>query len=128
MVGYGISAVDYLQAQRLRATLTRDVVRRVFGQVDALIAPVIPRPAPALDEVKAGDGEAIAERMGRFSRLTRPFNTLGLPAMSVPAGFSRDGLPLAFQAVGRPFAEALVLRIGQAYEAATDWHARRPPG
>jgi aspartyl-tRNA(Asn)/glutamyl-tRNA(Gln) amidotransferase subunit A len=128
LVGYGISAVDYLQAQRLRAKLTRDIVRRVFGQVDALVAPVIPQPAPPLEEVKSGDGEAIAERMGRFSRLTRPFNALGLPAMSVPAGFSGEGLPLAFQVVGRPFAEALVLRIGQAYESATDWQTRRPQG
>ena len=127
LVGYGISAVDYLQAQRLRAKLTRDVVRRVFGQVDVLIAPVIPTPAPLLEEAKAGDGEAIAARMGRFARLTRPFNALGLPAMSVPAGFSSEGLPLAFQIVGRPFAEALVLRVGRAYEAATDWHTRRPP-
>jgi aspartyl-tRNA(Asn)/glutamyl-tRNA(Gln) amidotransferase subunit A len=128
LVGYGLSAVDYLQAQRLRAKLTREVTRRVFGQVDVLIAPVIPRPAPPLVEVKAGDGEAIAERMGRFSRLTRPFNALGLPAMSMPAGFSREGLPLAFQLAGRPFAEAIVLRVGRAYEAATDWHNRRPPG
>ena len=64
--------------------------------------------------------------MGRFSRLTRPFNGLGLPALSVPCGFSGDGRPLAVQIVGRPFDEATVLRLGHAYERATDWGARRP--
>ncbi len=64
--------------------------------------------------------------MGRFSRLTRPFNALGLPALSVPCGFSADGRPLAVQLVGRPFAEATLLRIGHAYEQATEWHRRRP--
>ena len=56
--------------------------------------------------------------MGRFSRLTRPINGLGLPALSVPCGLSRDGLPLAFQIVGRPFDEATVLRLGHAFEGA----------
>jgi aspartyl-tRNA(Asn)/glutamyl-tRNA(Gln) amidotransferase subunit A len=54
--------------------------------------------------------------MGRFSRLTRPINGLGLPALSVPCGFSRDGLPLALQIVGRPFDEATILRLGHACE------------
>ena len=70
--------------------------------------------------------EDVVRRMGRFSRLTRPFNALGLPALTVPCGFSRDGLPLALQIVGRPFAEATVLRLGHAYQRATEWHARRP--
>ena len=65
-------------------------------------------------------------RMGRFSRLTRPFNVLGLPALSVPCGFSGDGRPLALQIAGRPFDEATVLRVGHAYERATDWHTRHP--
>jgi Asp-tRNA(Asn)/Glu-tRNA(Gln) amidotransferase A subunit family amidase len=64
--------------------------------------------------------------MGRFSRLTRPFNALGLPALSVPCGASADGRPLALQLVGRPFGEATLLRVGQAYEDATAWHRRRP--
>ena len=126
-VGWNISAYEYLQALRLRATLTRQYLREVFQQVDVLIATVIPEPAPSLDSVKAGTPEEIAARMNRFARLTRVFNTLGLPALSVPCGFSSQGLPLAFQAVGRPFDEPTVLRLGQAYESATDWHTRRPP-
>ena len=68
----------------------------------------------------------IAERQGRFSRLTRPFNGLGLPALATPCGFSRQGLPLALQIVGRPFDEATVLRAGHAYEQAAGWYRRRP--
>jgi aspartyl-tRNA(Asn)/glutamyl-tRNA(Gln) amidotransferase subunit A len=65
--------------------------------------------------------------MGRFSRLTRPINALGLPALSVPCGFSTAGLPIGLQLIGRPFDEALLLRLGHAYEQSTSWHTRRPP-
>src|SRR2546429_2407586 len=125
-VGFHISAHDYLQALRLRARYARDLVAQVFAGLDALLAPVIPEPAPPLEAVKAGTVEEIVSRMGRFSRLTRPFNGLGLPALSVPCGFSGDGRPLAVQIVGRPFDEATVLRLGHAYERATDWGPRRP--
>jgi aspartyl-tRNA(Asn)/glutamyl-tRNA(Gln) amidotransferase subunit A len=64
--------------------------------------------------------------MGRFSRLTRPFNTLGLPALTVPCGFSSDARPLALQIVGRAFDEATVLRLGHAYQQATSWHVEGP--
>ena len=125
-VGLHVSAHDYLQALRLRARYTREFVARAFAGADALVVPVIPEPAPVLDAVKAGTPEEVVGRMGRFSRLTRPFNGLGLPAVSVPCGFSRDGRPLAFQVVGRPFDEATTLRLGHAYERAAGWVARRP--
>jgi len=117
-VGLHISAHDYIQAERVRARLTREFVQEVFGTVDALIAPVIPEPAPSLEAVKAGSVAEIVRRMGRFSRFTRPFNALGLPALSVPCGSAGDGRPLAFQVVGRPFDEATVLRLGRAWERA----------
>jgi aspartyl-tRNA(Asn)/glutamyl-tRNA(Gln) amidotransferase subunit A len=125
-VGFGISAYDYLQAQRLRATLTRAFVRDVFGEVDVLMTPVIPEPQPALAALKATAVDEFNARAGRFSGLTRPFNGLGLPAISVPCGFGNTGLPLAFQLVGRPFAEALLLRLGHAYQENTGWPARQP--
>jgi aspartyl-tRNA(Asn)/glutamyl-tRNA(Gln) amidotransferase subunit A len=114
--GFHISAHDYLQALRLRGRLTRAFVREVFGEVDALVLPVIPEPAPALEAVKAGTADEIVARMGRFSRLTRPFNGLGLPALALPCGAASDGRPLALQIVGRPFDEATVLRLGHAYQ------------
>jgi aspartyl-tRNA(Asn)/glutamyl-tRNA(Gln) amidotransferase subunit A len=126
-LGLAISAHDYLQALRLRAALTRTFLREVFATADVVAAPVIPEPAPPLGHATEGEASEIAKRQGRFARLTRPFNGLGLPALAVPCGFSREGLPLAFQIVGRPFDEATVLRTGRAYERATGWHQRRPP-
>jgi aspartyl-tRNA(Asn)/glutamyl-tRNA(Gln) amidotransferase subunit A len=126
-LGFRIPAHDYLQALRLRARLTRVFIREVFAEADVLVAPVIPEPAPALAHAIDGTVEELTYRQGRFARLTRPFNGLGLPALSVPCGFSRSRLPLAFQIVGRPFAEAAVLRAAHAYEQSTEWHRRRPP-
>jgi aspartyl-tRNA(Asn)/glutamyl-tRNA(Gln) amidotransferase subunit A len=126
-LGMHIAAHDYLQALRLRAHLTRVFIADVFARVDVLLAPVIPEPAPPLTHATEGSVDELVARQGRFSRLTRPFNGLGLPALSVPCGFSSAGLPLGFQLVGRPFAEPTVLRAGHAYQQATDWLSRLPP-
>jgi aspartyl-tRNA(Asn)/glutamyl-tRNA(Gln) amidotransferase subunit A len=125
-VGLHISAHDYLQAGRLRARLAREFVAEVFADVDAVLAPAIPEPAPALAAVTAGPVDEIVRRMGRFSRLTRPFNVLGLPVVALPCGAAADGRPLSLQIAGRPFDEATVLRLAHAYEQATDWHLRHP--
>jgi aspartyl-tRNA(Asn)/glutamyl-tRNA(Gln) amidotransferase subunit A len=126
-VGFHVSAHDYLQATRLRARAARTFVDDVFSRRDVLVVPTIPEPAPALAAVKAGPPEEIVHRMGRFARLTRPWNALGLPALSVPCGFAADGRPLGLQLVGRPFDEATVLRAGHAYEQAAGWWRRHPP-
>jgi aspartyl-tRNA(Asn)/glutamyl-tRNA(Gln) amidotransferase subunit A len=126
-VGFHVMAHDYLQAMRLRARATRDFIERVFARVDVLVAPTIPEPAPALGAVKAGSADEIVRRMNRFSRLTRPFNALGLPALSVPCGFAADGRPVGLQLVGRPFDEATLLRAGHAYEQAAGWWRHCPP-
>jgi aspartyl-tRNA(Asn)/glutamyl-tRNA(Gln) amidotransferase subunit A len=125
-IGFHISAHDYLQALRLRSRLTREFIAEVFAEVDALVVPVIPEPAPALAAVKSGSVDEFVARMGRFSRLTRPFNTLGLPALTVPCGFSSDGRPLAVQIVGRAFDEATILRLGHAYQQAASWRLEEP--
>ena len=126
-LGMQIPAHDYLQALRLRARLTRGFIAQVFAEVDVLVAPVIPEPAPTLDHATVGPLHELVARQAHFSRLTRPFNGLGLPALSIPCGFSGAGLPLALQIVGRPFDERTVLRLGATYQEATDWHTRRPP-
>jgi aspartyl-tRNA(Asn)/glutamyl-tRNA(Gln) amidotransferase subunit A len=125
-VGFHISAHDYLQAGRLRARLAREFVAEVFAETDVVLAPAIPEAPPALDAVTSGAVDEIVRRMGRFSRLTRPFNVLGLPVVAVPCGASADGRPLGLQIVGRPFDEATVLRLAHAYEQVTEWHTRRP--
>jgi aspartyl-tRNA(Asn)/glutamyl-tRNA(Gln) amidotransferase subunit A len=124
--GLTVSAYEYLQGQRLRARYAREFIEAVFSRVDVLVTPTIPEPAPALADAKAGASADVVARMGRFSRLTRPFNALGVPALSVPCGAAPDGRPLAMQLVGRPFEEATLLRLGDAYERATAWHRRRP--
>ncbi len=126
-VGFHVSAHDYLQAARLRARATRTFVDDVFARVDLVVTPTIPEPAPALAAAKAGSPDDIVRRMGRFSRLTRPWNTLGLPALSLPCGFAPDGRPVGLQLIARPFDEATLLRAGHAYEQAAGWWRRRPP-
>jgi aspartyl-tRNA(Asn)/glutamyl-tRNA(Gln) amidotransferase subunit A len=124
--GLTVSAYEYLQGQRLRARFTREFIDDVFSRMDVLVTPTIPEPALALADAKAGSAADVIRRMGRFSRLTRPFNALGLPALSLPCGATADGRPVALQLVGRPFDEATLLRLGYAYQRATAWHRRRP--
>ena len=71
-----------------------------------------------------GCGRSLDRTYGRQARA--PFNVTGSPALAVPVGFTKSGLPLGMQIVGRPFCEALVYRVGYAYEQATDWHTKHP--
>jgi aspartyl-tRNA(Asn)/glutamyl-tRNA(Gln) amidotransferase subunit A len=124
--GFLISGVDYVHAQRLRR-LVREDFRAAFERVDVVATPTAPVPAfPIGDSSVVLRGETVEAR-GVATRFTSPFNLTGLPAISVPCGFSDDGLPIGLQLVGAPFDEATVLRAAQAYESATDWHTRRPP-
>jgi aspartyl-tRNA(Asn)/glutamyl-tRNA(Gln) amidotransferase subunit A len=126
--GFRVSAYEYLQAARLRGHLTRQVLAGALAAADVLVAPTIPEPPPPLVGLREGSPDARVARMARFSRLTRPFNGLGVPVLSVPCGFTADGLPLGLQIAGRPFEEATVLRVGHAYEQAAGWWRARPPG
>jgi aspartyl-tRNA(Asn)/glutamyl-tRNA(Gln) amidotransferase subunit A len=125
-VGAAILGADYLKAQRARALLVAEA-DRLFDRLDVLLTPTTPIAAPRQDEsvVRWPDGTEEDVR-GATLRFTRPFNLLGFPAASVPCGFTAGGLPLGLQIVARPFAEALVLRVAGAYEAAHGWGARRP--
>lgn len=127
-IGRHVSAHDYLQAARLRARLARTFVREVFADVDVLLVPTVPEPAPVRSAATTGTSEEVVRRMARFSRLTRPFNGLGLPALALPCGPSSDGLPLSVQFVGRPFDEVTVLRVGRAWERCAGGFARPPLG
>jgi aspartyl-tRNA(Asn)/glutamyl-tRNA(Gln) amidotransferase subunit A len=124
--GFSVSAVQYLQAQRLRERFAHEFVATAFAVADVLLTPTIPEPAPAYAVAKAGSVEEIVARMGRFSRLTRPLNAAAVPAVSVPCGWTADGRPIALQIVGRPFDEATVLRLARAYERAADWGRPTP--
>ncbi|HXH81464.1 MAG TPA: amidase family protein, partial [Candidatus Tectomicrobia bacterium] len=105
----------------------RDEVDAALARRDVLLAPATPIAAPPVDarEAVLGDGP-MALRLA-LPRLTRHFNLSGHPACAVPCGTTGDGLPIGMQIVGRPFDEATVLRVADAWQRLTDWHARRPP-
>jgi aspartyl-tRNA(Asn)/glutamyl-tRNA(Gln) amidotransferase subunit A len=113
------TAQDVQRAQRLRARIGREV-DALLARVDALIFPGQAAPALRFEEFPS-TGFAPAS-----IRYTAPWNLLGLPAVVVPSGFTREGLPVSIQIVGRRFDDATVLRIARAYERVTDWHRRRP--
>jgi aspartyl-tRNA(Asn)/glutamyl-tRNA(Gln) amidotransferase subunit A len=123
--GLAIPGVSYLEALRWRGQALAAHVAAV-ANVDAVIAPVSPVPAPTIAESDVGnspDAEAVIQRLTRF---TRPINYLGLPALSIPCGFTRGGLPVGMQLIGRSFDEATLLRVGAAFQRATDFHERLP--
>jgi aspartyl-tRNA(Asn)/glutamyl-tRNA(Gln) amidotransferase subunit A len=125
-VGAFISGADYVNGQRARALIRNDV-DTALHRLDVLIAPTTPIAATA---VGAGEVEINGERQPvrpALIRFTRPFNATGHPAASVPCGFTAEGLPIGLQIIGRPFDEATVLRVADAYQRATDWHTRRAP-
>jgi aspartyl-tRNA(Asn)/glutamyl-tRNA(Gln) amidotransferase subunit A len=123
--GLAIPGVSYLEALRWRGQALAAHVAAV-ANVDVVIAPVSPVPAPTIAESDVGnspDAEAVIQRLTRF---TRPINYLGLPALSIPCGFTRGGLPVGMQLIGRSFDEATLLRVGAAFQRATDFHERLP--
>jgi aspartyl-tRNA(Asn)/glutamyl-tRNA(Gln) amidotransferase subunit A len=83
--------------------------------------------APLLRDCDPNSTSGAARAMAQFPRFTRPFSYLGLPALSVPGGFSEQGLPISFQLLGAPFDESLLLNIGHRYQQETNWHQRTPP-
>ncbi len=113
-------AVSYVQAQRFRSLIVEEWRQKVFDRVDLLAVPTTPVPAPSLDE---NDLQTTLT----LTRFTGPFNLTGLPAISIPCGFTKGGLPIGMQLVGRWWDEATVLRAAHAYQQATDWHKRAPP-
>ena len=124
--GLFIPAVSYLEAQNARPRLTREFVEQVFTKVDVLHAPVFAMPVPTIAETMPGASDEVVAIHARLSRNNRPANFLGVPALSIPAGFASNGLPAAFQLIGRPYSEALLFRVGDAYQRVTDWHQRAP--
>ena len=123
--GLMITAPDYIRAQRAR-TLFNNQVAEIFEQVDLILTPTTPIPAVGIGHAMDLFGETGESGYNLLSRNTRPFNLTGSPAISVPCGFTRMGLPIGLQLTGRLFDEATVFRAAHAYEQATDWHMIRP--
>ena len=124
--GLFIPATYYIQAQRTRAMVFSEIMK-LFKQFDVMITPSEPMVATKVDQqtVKFGDVDESID--SALSRYLAPFNLTGLPALSIPCGYSSDGLPIGMQIIGRAYDETIALRVGHAYEQSTDWHLKEPP-
>lgn len=122
--GESITPRELAAAQAALRT-QRIEVQRTFEVVDLLVTPTMPIPAPAIAALRENP-DALRPHELVLLRNTRPFNVWGLPAVSVPCGFTKDGLPIGLQIAGPHWREDLVLRLALAYEQATPWHDRQP--
>jgi len=122
--GEGIGGAE-VERRRLEQKKIRDEIDRVFEDVDFLVTPTTPIPAPTIAELKRNP-DLLRAREILLLRNTRPANVWGLPAISVPCGFTTAGLPIGLQIIGPRWREGRVLQLAYAYEQATAWHQRSP--
>lgn len=113
--GANTSSTEYILARRTQAEV-RKRFEQFFESYDFLILPTTPIAAPTIE------GHDAVEQAGRLTRFTAPFNLAGLPALSLPCGFTKEGLPIGLQIVSRAWGDAKVLNVGHAFEQATEWH------
>jgi amidase len=124
--GLQVSGVTYARASKYRDEFSGRL-HRMLSEVDCMVCPSMGNSAPAkLSDAAAIETDAIWESLVPNDIFTKPFNFSGVPTLSVPCGFSADGLPLSVQFVGARLSEALLCRVGHAYEQATEWHTRHP--
>jgi aspartyl-tRNA(Asn)/glutamyl-tRNA(Gln) amidotransferase subunit A len=114
------TAADYVQAQRVRSVVKREVLE-TMADLDVLITPTTPEPAAMFEGTDP-------DTMRRAPSFMSMWNLTGQPAASVCCGFTQAGLPIGLQIIGKPFDEATVLQVGDAYQQLTDWHTRVPNG
>jgi aspartyl-tRNA(Asn)/glutamyl-tRNA(Gln) amidotransferase subunit A len=119
-------ATRYVEALSLRAALTQGWIAACIGSADLALLPAISLHVPTVAATTEGDPADVAAFIGKLTHCTRGINYVGLPAASIPCGFDAASMPVAFQLVGRPFAEAAILRVADAYQFATDWHLHVP--
>jgi aspartyl-tRNA(Asn)/glutamyl-tRNA(Gln) amidotransferase subunit A len=118
-IGAAYTSTEYALARRAQVELRR-AFETFFAEFDLLLTPTTPIAAPPIA------GTDAIEQANMLTRFTAPFNLTGLPAISIPCGFTSGGLPVGLQMVSRPWAEATLLRAAFAYEQATSWHENRP--
>ena len=117
--GAAFTSSEYSLTRRTQAEVKRQC-ELLFDEYDVLLLPTTPIPAPVLE------GENAIERARQLTRFTAPFNLTGLPALTVPCGFTQDGLPIGLQIISRAWNEAGVLRAGYVFQQATEWHTKKP--
>ncbi len=122
--GANTSAAVALRARR-ELEARRHAIRATFEEVDILLTPTVPAPPPTISDLKAHPDQLRPAEL-LMLRNTRPFNEWGIPAISVPCGFTKDGLPIGLQLAAAPWREDVVLQVAHAYEQATEWHNKMP--
>jgi len=118
--GLFFTSADYMQCLRVRR-YAQKVIAGLMETYDVLLTPTAPGTAPRLADM------GYPEKFGNNGYNTGIWSLVGLPTLAIPMGFANNGLPLSLQITGRPFDEATVLRVGDAYQRLTDWHLRVPP-
>ncbi len=118
-------AVTYIAAQRARASFNREIAR-AMRTYDILLAPTTAIGAPKIGDSMVEVSGVSEAKLAIMPRLTRPHNICGIPTVSVPCGFTSEGLPIGMQIAARAFEDAVALQVAYAYEQATEWHTRRP--
>tara|TARA_Y100000590_G_scaffold415966_1_gene514329 strand:+ start:772 stop:2187 length:1416 start_codon:yes stop_codon:yes gene_type:complete len=124
--GMFYTANDYLKAQRARRLFV-DQTRELMDKVDVLVGPMVPSGAPKIGQTEVDLGSKHQGIIPTLTQYTRAFNINGFPAMTLPCGFTDSNMPIGLQIAGRPWEEETVLKVGHAFEKATDWHTKRPP-
>ena len=124
-MGRLVSGADLLKAEQFRRVLMGDFAR-VLQEADIILGPTEPVTAPPIGAATVRVGDAEESALAATWRLTYPYNLTGMPAISLPCGFDRDGLPIGLQIAARPLGEATLLRAAAAYEAAHEWKERYP--
>jgi len=124
--GQKVLATDYLRGCAQRPEAQKEL-EAAFEIVDAIVAPAAPIPAPRIGQHDVEIDGAKETVRSALVRLNRPTNFTGHPAITIPCGFTREGLPVGMQLIGPRWSEARLLAIAVAYQNATEWHTRRPP-
>jgi aspartyl-tRNA(Asn)/glutamyl-tRNA(Gln) amidotransferase subunit A len=124
--GFFIPATHYIRALKLRGEYVRAFAAAAFANVDLLLTPTLAIPAPTIAETSGKTGKAYLDMVVALTRNTKVVNYFGFPALTVPCGFTANGMPTAFQLIGRPLDEATLLRAADRYQAATGWHLEEP--
>jgi aspartyl-tRNA(Asn)/glutamyl-tRNA(Gln) amidotransferase subunit A len=118
-------ATTYINAQRSRFSI-KNAFRQAMRNVDVLVTPTQPTTALKIGQTKSRIGSREESVFAVSARLCAPFNISGLPAISVPCGFSPEVMPVGLQIIGKPFDEQTVLRVADAFERKTQWHLEHP--
>ena len=126
LAGAFTPATTYLDALQFRLIVLEEFMEAVFNSADVLLSPVMMTTVPTITETDLSANPGFSKYIVKLGHATRPINYLGLPGLSIPCGFTNNGLPSAFQLIGRPFDEGTLYKTARAYELKTDCTSHNP--